>query len=448
MPKLNPALYMARLHVLAAKRRGAVLSKRYLGDVPKLKFRCAEGHVFAVSPGGIKQGHWCPRCAIAVNAARKRAEGLALVIAAVRRKGGTMDPAEYVTSQVVMGFRCAEGHAWRTTPNAVVHKTWCPRCADVQRAETRRASVGKRIAQHIKRLGGVLLPPGFVAYKSWMRARCREGHGFEITPESLESGLWCTVCREQAELDRLRAAAARWGGKLRSKSFVRTRDKLEWRCALGHDFSKSASAVLAGGWCNDCRGTVAKALRDLQRVAHARGGECLSTQAPAAHQKARWRCQFGHEWESLPSVVVHGSWCPECGKYSPHDRRRLTIDMLRQTAIDRGGRCLSKQYTNSDDKLRWECARGHRWTARVGNIRQGSWCPRCAHRVRGTIESLREMATERGGRCVSRQWDDHANPVEFACAKGHRFHLHGPAIRTGVWCPTCATGARLTKRGR
>jgi len=353
-----------------------------------------------------------------------------------------------VHSQVVMSFRCAQGHSWRAVPNAVVHRTWCPRCAAAQRAEARRAQVGKRIAEHIKRRGGVLLRPGFVAYKSWMHVRCREGHEFEITPESLEAGLWCTVCREHVVLERLRATAARWGGELRSRSFVRTKDKLEWRCVLGHDFSKSTSAVLAGGWCTKCRSTVARGLRDLQRIARARAGECLSAQLPAPGEKARWRCQFGHEWKSLPSVVVHGSWCPKCGRYSAHGRRRLTIDVLRQTAIDRGGRCLSERYTNNGGKLRWECARGHEWTARVSNIRQGTWCPRCAHQVLGTIESLREMATERGGRCVSRHWDDHAKPVEFACAKGHRFRLNGPAIRTGVWCPKCVREAGATKRWR
>ncbi|MEO5989863.1 MAG: hypothetical protein ABIU54_04380 [Candidatus Eisenbacteria bacterium] len=448
MPRSNPDFYLARLHQLAAKRGGAVLSKRYRGDIPKLKFRCGNAHVFAISPGKIKGGQWCPRCAIEINAARKRARGLAQLMAIVRRKGGSMDPAEYVHSHVVMGFRCAREHSWRTVPNAVVHRTWCPRCAAAKSAEARRVQVDKRISEHIKRRGGVLLRPGFVAYKSWMRVRCREGHHFEITPESLESGLWCTVCREHASLNRLRAVAAHWGGELRTKSFVRSKDKLEWRCALGHGFSKSAAAVLVGGWCYKCRSTCARGLRDLQRIARARAGDCLSAQLPAAGEKARWRCQFGHEWKSLPSVVVHGSWCPKCGRHSPHSRRRLTMDVLRQTALDRGGRCLSEHYTNNDKKLRWECARGHQWTARVSNVRQGSWCPKCAHRVLGTIESLRAMATERGGRCLSRHWDDHAKPVEFACAKGHRFHLSGPAIRSGVWCPKCADGAGAAKRRR
>ncbi len=454
MPKVNPVLYMARLRALAAERGGTVLSKRYLGDQGKLEFRCARSHVFTTSPGGVVGGHWCSRCSAEDRAARTRAEGLAKLAAVVARKGGTLDPAEYVSSQVAMGFRCAHGHTWRTIPTVIIHRSWCPRCAGAERGRARSALVAKRIAALVQRRGGVLLAPGFTVYKSELRIRCREGHRFEITPESLEAGLWCTHCRQRAMLDRLRAAAARWQGVLRSKSYVRANDKLDWRCAQGHEFSKSAVAVFAGGWCRLCRSPVVRGLRDLQRIARARAGECLSPRLPARGQKARWRCQFGHEWTSLPTVVVNGHWCPECGRFSSHDRHRLTIEKLRQTAIERGGRCLSKKYVNSDDKLRWECAQGHRWTGRVGNIRQGSRCPRCAHRVRGSIESLHALATERGGRCVTRHWDDHAQPVEFVCAKGHRFHLSGPAIRTGVWCPKCsraggtASGRALRTRRR
>jgi hypothetical protein len=56
------------------------------------------------------------------------------------------------------------------------------------------------------------------------------------------------------------------------------------------------------------------------------------------------------------------------------------------------------------------------------------------------------MATERGGRCLSRHWDDRAQPVEFACAKGHEFWLSAPQIRTGVWCPKCAGANGVKKR--
>lgn len=441
-----PEFYMARLRAAADLHGGELLSKQYIGDGHKVKFRCAQGHLFETTPSAIKQGKWCERCAIERNAARKRATGLKLLIAAVKRKGGTFDPSDYVHSQVPIEYRCSEGHTWRTTPNSIVQRSWCPKCANENRTDPRTPMVARRMEKLVKDRQGMLLPPGYIGFKKRLRILCTKGHEFELTPEGLTTGVWCYECKEQETLQRLRDAAAKWGGELRSTRCTRVNDKLDWRCAVGHDFSKSGTSVLAGGWCTDCRGTRINDLRDLKRIARARGGDCVSTQAPASHEKARWRCAKGHEWESLASVVVQGHWCRECGRWSSHDRRRLTIDILRQTAIDRGGRCLSKRYTNSDDKLRWECAQGHRWTGRVGNIRQGSWCPTCAHSIRGTIEGIRAMATERGGRCLSRHWDDRAQPVEFACAKGHEFWLSAPQIRTGVWCPKCAGVAAASGR--
>ena len=45
-----------------------------------------------------------------------------------------------------------------------------------------------------------------------------------------------------------------------------------------------------------------------------------------------------------------------------------------EAAKRRGGRCLSTRYLNKDQKLEWECAKGHRWRAALSNIRQhGTW---------------------------------------------------------------------------
>lgn len=54
---------------------------------------------------------------------------------------------------------------------------------------------------------------------------------------------------------------------------------------------------------------------DMQQAAHYRGGECLSKQMAEGdlHTKLRWRCQFGHEFEASPLLILKGGhWCPEC----------------------------------------------------------------------------------------------------------------------------------------
>ena len=55
---------------------------------------------------------------------------------------------------------------------------------------------------------------------------------------------------------------------------------------------------------------------------------------------------------------------------------------LHRVAAQRGGKCLSTDYTDSKTPLEWECAEGHRWkstatTILKGNGGKGSWCKQC-----------------------------------------------------------------------
>ncbi len=60
--------------------------------------------------------------------------------------------------------------------------------------------------------------------------------------------------------------------------------------------------------------------------------------------------------------------------------KKLTIEEMRSIAEERGGKCLSNFYVNSQTKLLWECLKGHQWEATPNGIKSGTWCPYCACR--------------------------------------------------------------------
>src|SRR4030042_5652277 len=107
----------------------------------------------------------------------------------------------------------------------------------------------------------------------------------------------------------------------------------------------------------------------MQQVAKSRGGRCLSDIYVGANSKLTWQCAKGHQWMARPTHIQQGSWCPECA-----GMRRLTIDQMHHLAAARGGKCLSDIYVNSESKLLWQCAKGHRWMATPSNIKRGEWC--------------------------------------------------------------------------
>lgn len=121
----------------------------------------------------------------------------------------------------------------------------------------------------------------------------------------------------------------------------------------------------------------------------------------------------------------------------------LTIKDMQKTAMERGGKCLSKEYVNSQTKLKWQCAEGHEWEARPNGIRKGRWCPTCFNSRRGAsqrlnIKIMQEIARQRGGECLSKSYKNARSPLEWKCAEGHVWKATADYVKNqGHWCGIC-----------
>ncbi len=124
-------------------------------------------------------------------------------------------------------------------------------------------------------------------------------------------------------------------------------------------------------------------------------------------------------------------------------RKVLSIDIMREFARERNGKCLSNRYLNSHTPLEWECHEGHRWFARPANVYySGTWCPICSagqagRKRRHTIEDMHEIARARGGKCVSNEYNGANIKLEWECKDKHRWWNTPAHIKSGQWCPTC-----------
>jgi hypothetical protein len=113
---------------------------------------------------------------------------------------------------------------------------------------------------------------------------------------------------------------------------------------------------------------------------------------------------------------------------------------MHKLARKRGGECLSKNYINARTKLLWKCSQGHKWKAKPNDIQQGYWCPYCAGKIRLTIEIMRQIAQERGGRCLSKKYINNSTKLLWECTEGHKWRAKPNSIQQGTWCPTCSSG--------
>jgi hypothetical protein len=278
--------------------------------------------------------------------------------------------------------------------------------------------------------------------------RCAQGHTWSAIPNSIARGSWCPQCsgRRKLGMKEMQEAAAKHGGECLSSAYVNSRTKLRWRCRLGHEWDAVYNSIFRGTWCPECglerrkkASNERKTIEDMQRLATARLGSCVSTEYHNMHTKLQWMCEFGHTWWAKPNCIQQGRWCPHCAGVAP-----LSLDEMQEIGVERGGECLAVEYFNTKTALPWICADGHTWDATPDNIKSGTWCPFCAPNTRVSLLDMQAIAVARGGECLSRDYKNTRARMSWRCAKGHRWRATADGIRSGSWCPRCAGTKRLT----
>jgi hypothetical protein len=317
----NRKLTIDEMQEIARERGGQCLSEQYTNNRIKLVWRCRLGHKWQAAPGKIKQGQWCPICAVETIRQKATKYRLADMLKIAQERGGTCLSKKFVNVSTHLQWRCSDGHVWEAKPNNILNGRWCPKCARKKIADKQRHSIDEMI-----------------------------------------------------ELARSR------GGECLSKTYVNNRTRLEWKCSRGHRWGATPHHIILGTWCPTCADEATGirnrkySIEDMQRVAHERGGECLSENFISLDRNLEWRCSKGHRWKARAyNVISKVSWCPYCS-----GNARLTIDDMRQIAKQRHGICLSEEYINSSTKLKWQCNDKHEWEANPSKILGSQWCPICS----------------------------------------------------------------------
>jgi len=114
-----------------------------------------------------------------------------------------------------------------------------------------------------------------------------------------------------------------------------------------------------------------------------------------------------------------------------------TIEEIKELARAKGGECLSDKYISTRTKLTFKCSKGHIWEAiPQGILYTDTWCRVCAGHV-VTLEDLQKIAAERGGECLSNEYEGHQIKLLWRCSRGHEWLTTPSLIKQGKWCPQC-----------
>jgi hypothetical protein len=445
---------LASMRAIARGHGGRCISRHYAKAYAKLEFRCARGHRWSAVANSIQQGHWCPECATDLV---KEKHFNAVKAMATNHEGRCISTT-YVNWQTKLQWRCADGHVFLATPQAVHRGSWCPPCtkgpaASSPRARTprsRRALPETKLAffhQIAKERGGACLSDEYVSSKTPLAFRCTLGHEWSSQPTLVRKKHWCPHCaavaRQEGQRQKKFASVLRFakkrGGRCLSTTYLRQEGKLLWRCARGHEWEMTAQSIGEGYWCLQCKRDdfSARTLDQLRELARTRGGICTSTAYVDAVSPLRWECAHGHRWWSDASHVLSGTWCPRCRGMVRDDLARM-----RRIARRNGGKCLSVEYAGSQTPLLWCCRKGHEWHAKPAHVVRGTWCRICRARrgeSRYSIDEMKAIAQARGGKCLSTTYFNMLTPILWRCARGHEWETRAADILRGKWCRVCST---------
>jgi len=318
---------------LAASKPGGgeCLSKVYFNMHTPLKWRCGScGYEWETTPEIIKNGAWCPQCAegITERIYRRFFEALfhdkfkkSLPKWLIGSGGGQMHFDGY-NKKLELAFECQGIQHFEFTK--FFHKTEKDFVIDQK---------NDRIKLKLAQKHGIN-----IIYVNWI---IKDGKLYKLKVEEIEAYIR-NECRKHGII-------------------IPERSRIDWR---KFDLQQPEK------------------LKDMERIAESRGGECLSENYVNTNTKLIWRCgTCGHIWKTTPDTIKAGRWCQRCGIKRRANKQKLTIEEMHAIAKKKGGYCLSKKYINSHTKLIWKCGIcGNIWKASPSYIkgsknRKGSWCP-------------------------------------------------------------------------
>lgn len=480
---------------LAKSKGGICLSERYINCRTKLKWKCKNGHIFEASPDSLKNMNcWCSYC----SGNRKNTLEEAQKIA--KSRNGECLSKEYVNNKVKLKWRCHKGHVWIAPLKAIkVQNCWCPHCSNVAKLTI------EDMHKIAKSKDGECLSNKYSNILTKLKWKCKAGHVWEAKPNNIKNqDHWCLICSKKVSERICRkyfetifdqnfpTKKPKWlinsrGNRMEFDGFCEKLNLAFEYHGIQHYKKESYLYKQKGGFrrrkkddltkrklcrkndvvlieisyrvkyedmdkyiTNECkkRGIdvpkISKLdyrlfeniyspekIKEMRIIAKSRGGRCISKHYATSKDKLKWKCSNDHSWEASPNHVMRGEWCPHCARNVP-----IGISEMQKIAKSRGGKCLSKNYINSKTKLKWKCKNGHIWNATPASVKK-NWCSYCSNQAKHTIQEMQKIAKKKNGKYLSKKYISNKTKLKWQCSKGHIWETTFSNIRKGRWCPSC-----------
>jgi len=184
--------------------------------------------------------------------------------------------------------------------------------------------------------------------------------------------------KRKKNIEDIRQAFESEGYTLLTIDYKNSKQKLRFICPVGHAHQIAWEKWQGGVRCFYCFGTPRKTLEEVKESFEKEGYILLTKYYKNAQQKLNYVCNVGHEHSIIWNGWQSGQRCPYCD-----GNARKTIEEVRESFTKEGYTLLSKNYTNSDARLKYICPKGHKHSIKWGHWNYGVRCPDCGNQEIG-----------------------------------------------------------------
>ena len=291
-----------------------------------------------------------------------------------------------------------------------------------------------------------------------LRWRCENGHEYLTTPTertSLKRG--CAICKNQKVLaayndlatthPELALQAVGWDP---TTVIAGSRKKLQWQCDKGHVYKAVLYERSIGTGCPYCSNNkVLAGYNDLAtthpELAFQAVGWDPTTVIAGSHQSLLWRCENGHEFQTLVNTRAERSigchYCSNKKVLAGYNDLATTHPELALQAVGWDPNAIN---AGSHKKVKWRCENGHHFTSQVASrAKRNLGCAYCSNKK--VLKGFNDLATTHPELAAQAyQWDPatltcFSNKQRmFICSEGHTWRSVVANRTKGSACPMCS----------
>jgi hypothetical protein len=309
-----------------------------------------------------------------------------------------------------------------------------------------------RLKRLVRARLGQILGGHYLNDDSRFALACSRGHQWEVSAKSVARGSWCRRCWNELKagkhlklrdgLTQANTLAKGRAGECLSTQFESTSRPLKWRCANGHIWLAALADIKKGTWCPRCgAGARERLCRDL--IEAMTGREFPRVRPEWLLNSRGNRMELDGFSDGLGTAFEHQG--EHHYRRLPHFQRRKESLATRQSD-DARKRELCKQRgislleipfdvpeRNLPAWLRAELRRvlPMRRLKRQPNLEGGLVVPD------RSLKRLQDVASSRGGACLTTVWLGVFGRYRFRCGKGHEWIATASNVLVRTWCPVC-----------